>query len=33
VCLADLLAEEGEVRSRVGLAAAPESGRALPVLG
>ena len=33
VCLADLLAEEGEVRSRVGLAAAPETGRALPVLG
>ena len=33
VCLADLLAEEGEVRSRVGLGAAPETGRALPVLG
>ena len=33
VCLADLLAEEGEVRTRVGLAEAPESGRALPVLG
>ena len=32
VCLADLLAEEGEVRSRVGLGAAPEPGRALPVL-
>ena len=33
VRLADLLAEEGEVRSRVGLSEAPESGRALPVLG
>jgi Rrf2 family protein len=33
VCLADLLAEEGEVRSRVGLVAASEPGRALPVLG
>ncbi|HEY6827481.1 MAG TPA: Rrf2 family transcriptional regulator [Gemmatimonadaceae bacterium] len=32
VCLADLLAEEGEVRSRVGLGTAPEPGRALPVL-
>jgi Rrf2 family protein len=33
VYLGDLLAEEGEVRSHIGLAAAPESGRALPVLG
>jgi len=33
VRLADLLAEEGEVRSRVGLTAPPESARALPVLG
>jgi len=33
VCLADLLAEEGEVRTRVGLVAASEPGRALPVLG
>lgn len=32
VCLADLLAEEGEVRSRVGLAPAPADARALPVL-
>jgi Rrf2 family protein len=34
VCLADLLAEESEVRSRVGLvpAAAEQDGRALPVL-
>ena len=34
VCLADLLAEESEVRSRVGLTTATDSsGRALPVLG
>ena len=35
VCLGDLLAEESEVRSRVGLVTAvpPESARALPVLG
>jgi len=33
VRLADLLAEEGEVRARVGLVETPESGRALPVLG
>lgn len=34
VCLADLLAEESEVRSRVGLAPAPieTDGRSLPVL-
>jgi len=32
VCLADLLVEESEVRSRVGLAPAPADARALPVL-
>jgi Rrf2 family transcriptional regulator, iron-sulfur cluster assembly transcription factor len=32
VCLADLLVEESEVRSRVGLAPAPVDARALPVL-
>ena len=32
VCLADLLVEESEVRSRVGLVPAPADARALPVL-
>lgn len=32
VCLADLLVEESEVRSRVGLVATPADARALPVL-
>lgn len=32
VCLADLLVEESEVRSRVGLGPAPADARALPVL-
>ena len=32
VCLADLLVEESEVRSRVGLGPAPVDARALPVL-
>ena len=32
VCLADLLVEESEVRSRVGLGPAPTEPRALPVL-